>query len=405
MGRRDSTESDQLPLAENTSLRSYNSYPEAPGNAARIVSRSDPFLNPDLRRYDSLANSLGHHDHHDANQDQVSTISNLSSALARANQSLHNATLENHSVRERMDNMEREATHLRAQLESMRDMMSSPRIADEVVFVEQFKMINTHIMESARSIASAMVTQFRVPSTSPVNPLNETTLATIVSPALIRSSSGAGRPIQIFIEMALREQICKKLARILSKFHPNVNNQDWENCVEGLYKKIRTDEAQLAAGRWRASTYTILEGGQTPEGNNLSWSTKFAGEVETTIVHPLVTCLWGADHLGFILPPESRKHLIETAISAYNWSRVTKTRYLPVDFHAVMLDDKQVYHRNSARMMLDRPGDMSGSSGAGSKVIACVGMGLHSTITYGTLRKMAVAWQIRVTVLTEDSFM
>jgi hypothetical protein len=119
-----------------------------------------------------------------------------------------------------------------------------------------------------------------------------------------------------------------------------------------------------------------------------AWARAFATEVEKEIVQPLRKALFPRE-ASFELPGPCQESLANIGTAAYNWSLLTKTACVEADFHAVILDDHpEIYRPHGTRMQLDQPSEVVRQAG----VVACVGLGLQSTVTsYGVARKLGVA--------------
>lgn len=159
-------------------------------------------------------------------------------------------------------------------------------------------------------------------------------------------------------------------------------------------------ELQDACGKWRAATYLLVESESEVRDGGAAWARVFATEVEKEIVQPLRKALFPRT-ASFELPEPCQESLANIGLAAYNWSFSTKTAYVEADFHAVILDDHpKTYHSHSARMQLDFPFE----GVRHSEVVAFVGLGLQSTVSYGTARKLGVSWEEKMTVMIEKSF-
>jgi ribosomal protein L29 len=223
---------------------------------------------------------------------------------------------------------------------------------------------------------------------------------------LIKSADGTARPLDLFLAVWLRWNVCDELYFVLTKFHPELSSKNGGDLVELWYTQMRKDVSQLDAGRWRALMYNHFERVaiadrkcKTFDEYSQNRGQAFARRITSKLTKEILPVLG--------LDPKSieedlaklTKGLTRIGAEAITWNHKARGTYLHLDFHPVIVDSEERF--DEAKMAL---GDNYRLKSQDAVVVACVGVGLFSSQAIGDGKEPQRVWQERIQVVTEEYF-
>jgi hypothetical protein len=158
-------------------------------------------------------------------------------------------------------------------------------------------------------------------------------------------------------------------------------------------------ESQENAARWRSWTYHAFERQLSSECNieeNASaWAEYFATGITDNVIKPLLE-LFGPNRKLDSIDSISQDLLRKVATSAYLWNHKVNTGFFQYDFHPYLPQFNEVF--NPQCMKRDGVPKEKATTG---NIIACVGMGLKTSIAKGMDCDLEEVWQLRARIVTQ----
>ncbi|CAE6360806.1 unnamed protein product [Rhizoctonia solani] len=214
--------------------------------------------------------------------------------------------------------------------------------------------------------------------------------------SLVRSSTGQGMHISMFLECALQMIINQTIhLHVFERFYPGL--QDVENTLlDSIYSGLRHRDPQPLSAKWRVDAIAMLSGNRP---NNASGSV--ISLIERDIQH-LFTCVYDKTtlNLGGLLSKLPK--LVQQVID-FNHLLKAKVTLLG-DFHTVYIPPGAVFDSRSMSIM-----DEEYLQGAGNPVLQITrgisstsALGLRMTYASGSSSQPESVIVIKATVMTAD---
>ncbi|CAE6460923.1 unnamed protein product [Rhizoctonia solani] len=162
--------------------------------------------------------------------------------------------------------------------------------------------------------------------------------------SLISSSDGStGLDAETFFDFSIRSHLCAYLIRsIFLPFHPLLepSESDW---LTNMYKKIRQQESQYMAGRWRSTTFnSITESkGSSAVDERI---TKLARDFILECLNPLVVHFFGRVPDNLKWDKQYREQIYQLFEIAYKWNvRLKGEVILQGDFEQIAPISRSIF--------------------------------------------------------------
>ncbi|KDQ12474.1 hypothetical protein BOTBODRAFT_176414 [Botryobasidium botryosum FD-172 SS1] len=338
-------------------------------------------------------------DKYDQLKKQIQDLLQQNRALEVQNRVLEiNARAREQDLTARLHEAEQQYASLRNHLQ-LQDSREPREIVDPFKLIGQ--RIGNFCSDLSATISDSLEETFPdiSSSTHAIHPEQLNTLLSTTS-RLYVSPSGVGREVEDFIYFALLHALGTALKReLFDRFHPHISEpQDLH--MRDVYKAIRDTDVQIKSGRWRSDTFKALDALCNPEELNEPWAQKFALDFESGFIAPLVTAICGSWNPSTI-SEKAREELLGIALLSYRWNRDTKAGFIPLDFHPVVFNGGIEFSADSMTVFGQRKTKSSNPSGP---IISTAGLGLQSTLSYGTEKGIEDYWQLKAEVVMEEAF-
>jgi hypothetical protein len=264
--------------------------------------------------------------------------------------------------------------------------------------VKAFSALNVFLRNTCFSISNHIVDQYATPEAR----ASITSRADIA--ALRNSPLGAellkhdaANNLDAYVEVAVRHAISRSLAvGLFQKFHPYVRPRI-EGLVRELYEAVQSKESQVKAAQWRCAAYRGLDVLVARSKPDIAWAESFASHIQSQVIKPLLQKLFGLNDPAYRLPAKEHDALVIIGLAAYRWNQDVKSSFMSLDFNVVAYDEGEKFLNEGMRLEDD---DVV----AGRKVLGSVGLGLQSSMCFGSAREKEFVWQEKVAVVTEGYF-
>jgi hypothetical protein len=167
--------------------------------------------------------------------------------------------------------------------------------------------------------------------------------------------------------------------------------------MKDVYRDIRSREPQFMAARWRCLTYTAIDRRDRTRDEN-SFGLEFCQAVTKRLLPQLLYGIVGPRSAQQPFLFKERDALIRLGRSAYAWNHNIKATFVLMDFTVEMVKGGLTFDKN---VMTSEEGREPKKR---SHVIACVGLGLMSTVSHGPDGPTERVWRCKPAVVLEDYF-
>jgi hypothetical protein len=276
--------------------------------------------------------------------------------------------------------------------------------------VADFRDLNTSIAHLCDNITDRVLGD-----TMEADILKERLPAEFAPDSLITSATKT----DIIVLTLFKFHMSKTLYSALARFHPQETNGE----IDEYYRSIRrtgqlvlnslyrgTDvfgsEPQENAARWRAWTYKVLESKFSHQGREQRtlklqeaaaiWGRQTAKLIVQDSIKPVSEIFRSTP--DFALNSRDQAQLESLLFKAYLWKHKVNTSFFHHDFHPRFLGFDEIFDAQQ----MEREGVSKAATPARERIIACVGMGLKSSIARGPNDKPKEVWQLKVPVVTAD---
>ncbi|KAF8695758.1 hypothetical protein RHS03_07922, partial [Rhizoctonia solani] len=216
----------------------------------------------------------------------------------------------------------------------------------------------------------------------------------LTNPSLIESSS-VGRPIEEFVEFALRFLINRDIDyHIFQPFHPLLK-PEVNTYVMELYEGVRLRDPQVISGRWRVSTFEAHQATHT-QSNVQNWLDNYVSQLIHYLLQPFLVAVYGDS----ARMTTKHKEAVTSAVNkAYQWNQMVKTQVILLDFHPTMFQTGAPYNLKAMKLLERVP-----APAVGEPILATMGLGLESSEAEGGGRPPKYVWQEQALILSNEYF-
>jgi hypothetical protein len=279
--------------------------------------------------------------------------------------------------------------------------------------VTEFRDLNTSIAHLCDNITDYVLGDSMEASTLDI--LKAQLPADFAPDSLITSAAKT----DIIVLTLFKYHMSKTLHLALARFHPQETNGEIDECYRSIRRAgqpmfsslyrgadVFVSEPQGNAARWRAWTYKVLESKVSSQGREQRtlklqeaaaiWARKTAKFIVQDSIKPVSEIFRSKS--DFALNSRDQAQLERLLVRAYLWKHKVNTSFFHHDFHPQFLGFDDVFDAQQ----MEREGANKAATPTRERMIACVGMGLKSSIARGPNDQPKEVWQLKVPVVTAD---
>ncbi|CAE6494313.1 unnamed protein product [Rhizoctonia solani] len=218
--------------------------------------------------------------------------------------------------------------------------------------------------------------------------------------SLVQSSTGAGMPLEDFLDVAIRSILCEQIyKRIFAPFHPGlVLSEPRNGYTAALYSQIREKESQATLGRWRTASFAAISQ-MIGESELPHLKSKVSTEILNDNLMPMLRYLFGP-RKNAQLKDAHIKDLSELVTQAWDWCVMLKEKivllgdFQPTAYRYGRVFDQAIMSEFEPRRGGPPPG----------RILSTIGLGLNVFHAQSSGEALGQVILSKASVVTEGWF-